>query len=756
MPPVSVSNQNGNKKTNQLNIDRLKNAKQLAEKAIKQKKIFTIQGPYPSLRESLRRRGWVEKFYKMTPHVKKSPRAKRRRQSHAVSDDDNDDDNDDDDDDDDDDDPPDDQNGIYGIMSRIVRNEDPTFIWGVRRDVIDPKKLLKEQIINHYGKASFTTKVGLLLNMRNLPWFDHVDPDTFFPRCYRLSHDEEKQAFIDDYRFTACVSLLKRIKVANDEAGQRPPSCHDPDAPPSCGAKLPRKKEEIPLKWLELSLNQCEKFLTSLTHDDIDDLTDKYTVSDEDWEEFIKCYYKVIHEGATVAGGAEAAEIINRVLDKIRAKSPQFEIDGTKNVWIVKPGAKSRGRGIAIYNKLDEMLKLVSSSVMKKEGKFVVQKYIERPLLVYRTKFDIRQWFMVTDWNPLTLYFYHDCYFRFCSQEFRLDDFDEAIHLSNVAIQKYYENDTARDKHLPKDNIWSNEDFVEYLRKRGCEDVWDSVVSPGMKKAIICSMLCSQDIVEYRKNAFELYGADFMITEDYKPWLIEINSSPTMSPSSKVTQHLCSSVLEDSVKVVLDRKFNKNADLGNWELMYKQQTVTVPPYIGINLSVEGHGIRKPAWANSKKAETINLDLKSSSVKGPLTSGNQLKTQSNSAGFLGNRNQVPATNTMPSNSVMSKSQGTFGTAQRLTKQGAAYNACRRLSQAAQSVSNRLYNHHRTIRKESVSQGHQEKDIEPSCQCFSEGEVTQSSVGTTAPPEEEEEGEERGQEEQEVKADLDEEE
>jgi tubulin monoglycylase TTLL3/8 len=49
---------------------------------------------------------------------------------------------------------------------------------------------------------------------------------------------------------------------------------------------------------------------------------------------------------------------------------------------------------------------------------------------------------------------------------------------------------------------------------------------------VILSCLAACENIKNRRNSFEFYGYDFLVDENCKPWLIEVNSSPAMDYST--------------------------------------------------------------------------------------------------------------------------------------------------------------------------------------------------------------------------------
>ncbi|XP_012541094.2 tubulin glycylase 3A isoform X2 [Monomorium pharaonis] len=561
--------------------------KQTVKDAIAAHHTFMIYGKSRVIRDCMLKRGWCEKFYRRNSGgdlhfgVDSSPVLLLASIGDLK-----------------------DQQSKRLLISRMLTNHTVDFLWNTGSDWPGwPAQDNKTTVFNRYCRAGFTSKVGLCSSVRQMHWYYEAGvANTLFPRCYNICQSDQMHAFIEDFRLTSCSSLLKwlvdKANVEDEDAVRSPTGT-------------------VPLKALDFAIKRCSDYISVQSHEDIDQEAER--VWSHQWDQFISWYYQIVRGQALfVRTNVPFNKYIlasKHILKKMRKYWPQIDMDGVMNMWILKPGNKSRGRGIVLMNKLEDVVAKINPTG-KPDTRYVVQKYIERPLLIYNTKFDIRQWFIVTCAQPLTLWIYRESYLRFCSQKFTLDDFHESIHLCNHAIQCKYDNCGDRDSALPTDNMWDATTFKEFLRSQGHSNAWDDLIYPGMKQGLVGSLLANQEAMDRRKNSFELYGADFMVMDDFSVWLIEINSHPDMSYSTSVTTRLCRQVMEDTIKVVIDFREDKNADTGNFELAYKQRMPSCQPYLGAALSLQGTRI---TTCERKSSLYQTQDSKSSLVtKSPMT------------------------------------------------------------------------------------------------------------------------------------------
>jgi len=58
-----------------------------------------------------------------------------------------------------------------------------------------------------------------------------------------------------------------------------------------------------------------------------------------------------------------------------------------------------------------------------------------------------------------------------------------------------------------------------------------------------------------RLNCFEVFGLDFMIDDEFKPYLIEVNTNPCLALASPLLIRLIPNMLENAFKISVDSMF---------------------------------------------------------------------------------------------------------------------------------------------------------------------------------------------------------
>ncbi|XP_034382775.1 probable tubulin polyglutamylase TTLL1 isoform X3 [Cyclopterus lumpus] len=254
------------------------------------------------------------------------------------------------------------------------------------------------------------------------------------------------------------------------------------------------------------------------------------------------------------------------------------------STWIMKPCGKAQGKGIFLINKLSQIKKWsrdsrTSTFVAASSGKeaYVISLYIDNPLLIGGKKFDLRLYVLVTTYRPLKCYMYKLGFCRFCTVKYTpsTSELDNMfVHLTNVAIQRH--GDDYNHVHGGK---WTVSNLRLYLESTRGKEV-TSRLFDQIHWIVVQSLKAVAPVMNNDKHCFECYGYDIIIDDKLKPWLIEVNASPSLTSSTANDRILKYNLINDTLNIVTpngdipDCRWNRSPPreaLGNYQVLYDEE-----------------------------------------------------------------------------------------------------------------------------------------------------------------------------------------
>lgn len=233
-------------------------------------------------------------------------------------------------------------------------------------------------------------------------------------------------------------------------------------------------------------------------------------------------------------------------------------------VWILKPADSSNATDITVFKDLDvaqgKVAAIVKPRMVSKGGEkvegvrnYVVQKYIERPLLVQGRKFHIRAWALAQ--GSVNVYLHENALCLCATKQFQTEDLtDNLVHLTNgLSVQS-----KAQD-YVFEENALSLAELGEHLRAEGhaIQDPQGHIFAQMQRlvRAAFASVVDSRRKFFLIAHCFEYFGLDFLVDEHLKVWLLEVNACADLSGFNKHYEHLAKGVLEDIIALCIDPIF---------------------------------------------------------------------------------------------------------------------------------------------------------------------------------------------------------
>ncbi|XP_017691180.1 PREDICTED: tubulin polyglutamylase TTLL5 isoform X6 [Lepidothrix coronata] len=297
--------------------------------------------------------------------------------------------------------------------------------------------------------------------------------------------------------------------------------------------------------------------------------------------------------------------------------------------WIVKPVASSRGRGVYLIN---------NPSQIVVEDNILVSRYINNPLLIDDFKFDVRLYVLVTSYDPLVIYLYEEGLARFATV--RYDQASKNIknqfmHLTNYSVNKKSGDYVSCDDPEVEDygNKWSMSAMLRYLKQEGRDtaalmaSVEDLIIKTVVSAELSIASAC-KSFLSHRGSCFELYGFDVLIDDTLKPWLLEVNLSPSLACDAPLDLKIKASMLSDMFTLV-GFVCQDPGQRSSRAIYHSAESVRRNPY---------QKMQRPASAQSQTANTRlrtrPLSASDAEVKSSMPLGREKATGKHSSSVVG--------------------------------------------------------------------------------------------------------------------------
>lgn len=238
---------------------------------------------------------------------------------------------------------------------------------------------------------------------------------------------------------------------------------------------------------------------------------------------------------------------------------------GKQATYIFKPPNSAQGRGIQLTRTLEDI---------PDDGTMLVQEYLPKPFLIDGYKFDLRLYVLVTSYEPLRVFLYRDGLVRLSTQKYKAPtnaNLDKLfMHLTNYSLNKFskdYDDSEGSDSGSKRTIKW----MMEHLAEEGhdTEKIWADMADVIIKTLIVA---WPHNVHAYRvaggqgdtsemynpSNCFTILGFDIFLNKNLKPYIIEVNRSPSFSTNGEeLDQEIKHGVLTHAIRLLKLRPSQK-------------------------------------------------------------------------------------------------------------------------------------------------------------------------------------------------------